>query len=309
MDLKTLCSIAINVDMTRQSTRREVEETVKSTNSLIFPATCIPDNQLTFAFPWFFNGFIVHHGDSSIVVDPGYDFVTRCMNSQINPSSIAHIVVTHVHIDHYASLAPLIEFVTYFSQKPLCIWLPHNYTNWSILPRYITEKKHVAIRTFNDTDPYTCAGLQITPFPLHHSIDHTTGLLIEANDIQSIAYISDTGYTESVSVEGVTKTPKDCQGEYGEILTRKNIILPLEKTDILISNINKVGFNRHSDYHLSLIELCDILQRFPRIKKCVVQHVNTVSAIHRELFDNAQKMESRLIFTDEKTSSIDISST
>lgn len=308
MDLKSLCSIAKNIDLARQSTRREVEETVKSANSLIFPAICIPDNQLTFAFPWFFNGFLVHHGQSSIVIDPGYDFVSRCMNSQINPSSIAHIVVTHAHIDHYASLAPLIEYVMYFSKKPLCIWLPHNYADWSILPRYITEKKNLVIRTFNDTDQFAGADLRITPFPLNHSIDHTTGLLIEANGIQSLAYISDTGYTESVSVEGVTRMPKDCQGEYGEILTRKNLTLPLEKTDILICNINKIGFNKHSEYHLTLIELCDILRRFPRIKKCLVQHVNMISASHRELFENAQKVVPRLIFTDEKTSNIDISS-
>ena len=125
-------------------------------------------------------------------------------------SLIKHILVTHSHIDHVASLPVFVENA--FEGKPDCVTihasevvldsLHRDLFNDRIWPDFIkmsppeAEAPFLRLQTIEPRRPFELDGLRFTPIPVDHLVP-TLGFVVE-DQRSAILVVSDTGPTEEI---------------------------------------------------------------------------------------------------------------
>lgn len=247
-----------------------------------FPAYTFNTNAMyTRVFPWKYNGFILYLGPLVLVVDPGVDFFSRCINSNINVMQPDTIFVSHGHLDHYASASPILEAMAsenddkkiriiaskeFYSQRLISEW--HLNTNGdglkNVTPLIAEPEKEIALNS----------QTTLLPIELMHSINGTIGFLIKYKNTK-IGYISDTGYAKTFkTTSGIYQADNDYKGDFEMIIEKhKYIKKAFEDVDYLVCNIYDFIYTRHSKTHLSGYDIIDILKD-TAIKYCILTHMN-----------------------------------
>jgi cAMP phosphodiesterase len=119
---------------------------------------------------------------------------------------VRHVVLTHAHIDHLASLPILAENAYDPARGGVTVWgsdavldaLRNHIFNWQIWPnlREIPTKDAPMMRVarLEAETPVTIDGIRITPVPVNHTVP-TFGLVLESG-ATTVVIASDTGPTE-----------------------------------------------------------------------------------------------------------------
>jgi ribonuclease BN (tRNA processing enzyme) len=148
--------------------------------------------------------------DDSVAVDAGA--ITRALNIS-EQHAIAHVLVTHTHMDHTASLPFLIENIFSSDMEPVSIYCTkrvlagvrkHLFNNdtWPDFSR-IPDRLYPSVRfvTIEAEKPFEITGLaggtlEVTAIPVNHIVP-TTGLLLRQGGSSTI-FTSDTGPTDRI---------------------------------------------------------------------------------------------------------------
>lgn len=121
---------------------------------------------------------------------------------------IKHLLITHAHLDHIASLPMLLENIykhqdqclTLHGSQAVIDCLQRDIFNDRVWPDFIglsrTQSPFLQINVMQDQKPLILEGLRITPVPVDHLVP-TNGFLVE-DDHSAIALVSDTGPTHEI---------------------------------------------------------------------------------------------------------------
>lgn len=249
---------------------------------IVFPAYAFESNAMyTRVFPWKYNGFMLHLGSFVLAVDPGVDFFSRCIASNINVMQPNAVFVSHGHLDHYASASTMLEAMAsekdgkeikiiaskeFYSQRLMSEW--HLNTNGdglkNVTPIIAEPEKEIILNS----------QTTLLPIELMHSADGTIGFIITYKNTK-IGYISDTGYAKSFKTNsGTYKTGDNYDGEYETINEKHEYIKKaFEYVDYLVCNIYDFIYTKRSKTHLSGYDVIDILKG-TAIKECILAHMN-----------------------------------
>jgi ribonuclease BN (tRNA processing enzyme) len=148
--------------------------------------------------------------DSVVSVDAGA--ITRSLSIE-QQRQIRHVLVTHSHMDHTASLPFLIENIFGCNEEPISIYSTkrvlakvrnHLFNNdtWPDFTR-LPNSLYPAVRfvEIRANEPFVISDLpsgelEVTPIPVNHIVP-TVGLLMRQGE-SSLLFTSDTGPTEQV---------------------------------------------------------------------------------------------------------------
>lgn len=165
--------------------------------------------------------------DGSVAIDAGA--ITRALSIE-EQKQIRHVIVTHTHLDHTATLPFLIEnifgandeAVTIYSTKRVLANVQRHLFNNDTWPDFSRIPNHLypSVR-FVEIEagvPVTISGppsgdITFTPVPVNHIVP-TIGLLIRQNG-STLAFTSDTGPTEEIwqrmnDEEGLSTVITEC---------------------------------------------------------------------------------------------------
>lgn len=281
-----LIQISNEIQQKKQDAREKLQQeslNSQSVDSIVFPAFSFKSTDTYVrAFPWKYNGFILHLGSITIIVDPGVDFLSRCLFSNINIMQPNTIFISHGHLDHYASASGMLEVMAsehkekrirfiaskeFYKQRVISNWHLNKEKGGLSNIESLTASPHKKITLNNNT--------QLTPTPLIHSIKGAMGFTLQYKNL-TIGYISDTGYTKSFRTNSgdIYNTGEPYKGTFKEIVSKHEYIKKLYKdVDYLICNVNDYTFTKHSKTHLSGYDIADIIKG-TKIKKCIITHLN-----------------------------------
>lgn len=151
--------------------------------------------------------------NDTVAIDAGCIGLFRSPREQ---ARIKHILITHTHMDHLASLPTFLENV--YDSGPECVTihgsaavldcLRRDIFNDRVWPNFIAMSEagvpFLRLATLHPRQPLVVEGLTITPIPVNHVVP-TLGFVIE--DGRSAVLIpSDTGPTEEIWERG-NQTP------------------------------------------------------------------------------------------------------
>ena len=125
-------------------------------------------------------------------------------------ADVHHVILTHTHLDHLASLPIAIAEVYPKLRQPMRVYAtPHvldavrkHLFNGVIWPDFSTIKLpagHGSAMEFHPItprQPFTLEGLRFTAIPVSHAVP-TIGLIVESEDA-ALAFTSDTSHTEEI---------------------------------------------------------------------------------------------------------------
>jgi cAMP phosphodiesterase len=142
--------------------------------------------------------------NDGVAVDAGSLGLVGCPADQ---ARVRHVVLTHAHLDHIASLPIFLDNIYELTPKPVTIhtsaevWRAlrvsiFNNKVWPDLFRLKRAKPFFRARTLTAGKTIKVEGLRITPIPVSHAVP-TLGLIIE-DARAAIVIPSDTGPTEEI---------------------------------------------------------------------------------------------------------------
>ncbi len=148
--------------------------------------------------------------DGAVAIDAGA--ITRALTID-EQRSIRHVLLTHTHMDHTATLPFLIENSFGVSSEPVSIYCPkqvlagvrrHLFNNdtWPDFTRIPNQLyPSVVFEEIEAEEPFVIGGLpggplEVTAIPVNHIVP-TVGLLLRQGG-RSLLFTSDTGPTERV---------------------------------------------------------------------------------------------------------------
>jgi len=149
------------------------------------------------------SGYLIE-GPGRLLLDCGPGVLPRLREAETWPL-IDAIVITHFHLDHWGDLVPWVWGTMYGlgSQGPQPeLWLPpdgrdHLATLGQRLGFPDMFERSFQLRQYENTIPFTAAGLTVTPLRLPHYTLVTYGLRVE-NERRTLAYSGDAGPSDNL---------------------------------------------------------------------------------------------------------------
>jgi cAMP phosphodiesterase len=148
---------------------------------------------------------------TSYVVDGRVAFDAGCLGFVGEPAQqalIKHVVLSHTHLDHIASLPIFLEnvydarpdCVTVYGSRAVLDCLQHDFFNGRVWPDFIAlSPPHAPLLKLQELEAgraFEVEGLHITPVPVSHTVP-TLGFVIEGPN-GAVIIVSDTGPTEEI---------------------------------------------------------------------------------------------------------------
>ncbi len=157
------------------------------------------------------SAFVLRHNQRFFLIDCGESTQMHLKDNHIHMQKISHILISHLHGDHYFGLVGLISSLHLFGRRnPLYVYGPPELeqivrmqlevgqTELSYPLRFVVTGRDSQQLLFEDKT------MEVYSFPLVHGM-HTTGFLFREKPSErgetppkSFAYCSDTAYTETI---------------------------------------------------------------------------------------------------------------
>ena len=130
---------------------------------------------------------------------------------------VKHVLLSHSHLDHVASLPLFLENVHQAADEPVTVYaseavlecLRRDLFNGRLWPDLValsrSEAEFLRLVTIEDGRAFSVAGLRITPCAVDHVVP-TLGFLLE-DDAAAVLLVSDTGPTQAIW-DLANRTPK-----------------------------------------------------------------------------------------------------
>ena len=143
--------------------------------------------------------------NDTLAVDAGPLGFWRTPDDQ---ARIRHVLLTHTHVDHLATLPILADNAYRPGRECLTVWgndavltcLREDIFNWRVWPNLLElptkEAPILKLAKLEAEKPLVLEGIRITPVPVSHTVP-TFGLVLEEGDT-AVLIVSDTGPTERI---------------------------------------------------------------------------------------------------------------
>lgn len=137
-----------------------------------------------------------------LVIDTGPDFRTQCL--AYNVKHIDAVLITHPHRDHLAGLDDIRPFcfiqeqnIPIYASDFTCGAIRHDFEYCFAEPKYpgVPEINLHEIRYYQ---PFTAAGVEILPLPVHHA-----QMVVTAYRIGRFTYITDAGLIDDDAIHAI----------------------------------------------------------------------------------------------------------
>ncbi len=144
------------------------------------------------------NGYLVQEGETNLVIDLGNGCLSR-LRMAVEFTELSAVLITHMHIDHFADLYPLYYALRFHPGKPwgLRLLLPEG--GLSLVGRILGEDARAHLpRVFREEalcsgNIYQIGDVYVSAFPTSHPVEGYA-VRVEGKG-WSLAYSSDTGPT------------------------------------------------------------------------------------------------------------------
>lgn len=159
--------------------------------------------------------YLVETNDRYLLLDCGFNCVTRICEAGVSPADIDYIFLSHKHPDHFMGLIHLLFALKspfYNRSEPVCIF------GFPGLISYFTQFKEILGKwiepgfeiIFQEDKSFNSGGFQFDLFSTLHS-EESSGINIVVNN-KKISYTSDTGFSENVieNINGSDLAILDC---------------------------------------------------------------------------------------------------
>ncbi|MFN8626614.1 MAG: MBL fold metallo-hydrolase [Candidatus Binatia bacterium] len=155
-------------------------------------------------------GYLVRSGDRAVLLDCGASTLTAMKQQHVEPGSVDHIVISHLHGDHFAGIPFLLLAYTYEQprDRPLGIAGPPG-IEARVRGLFATVYKEIAARTlpfalqFTELAPgrpQSLGSMEIVPFEVpHQERELSLGFRLDVGG-RRIVYSGDTGWTDALIV-------------------------------------------------------------------------------------------------------------
>ena len=201
--------------------------------------------------------------NDTLAIDAGCLGFYGCARDQ---ARIRHILLTHSHIDHLASLPVFAENA--FEGRPDCVTihassavlecLRRDVFNNILWPDFLAlsegKDKFLCLRPFEAGQTRTLDGLQITAIAINHPVP-TVAYLV-ADERAAVAFVSDTGPTE-------------------EIWQRINTLTHLEAVFLECCFPNSMTWLANVSKHLTPALLADEVRKLTLPTRIIVVHIKS----------------------------------
>jgi phosphoribosyl 1,2-cyclic phosphate phosphodiesterase len=134
--------------------------------------------------------------ENELLVDFNADTYTNALRYGFDASKLEHVLITHVHADHYY----LDEFcnrgVNFAKDLPvdtLQVYGSKDVENVSGKLQYLTTQKRVCFTTLQPYETYQIAGIKVTPLPAEHGTDNPFVYILEKNG-KTFFLFNDSGF-------------------------------------------------------------------------------------------------------------------
>jgi hypothetical protein len=247
------------------------------------------DEFLRNGLSWHFNGFIVSTGSNVIAVDPGVGFLYRLQISNINPSTINYVYISHAHIDHYGGANELLDWLIRAKRPVTIMGAKTVFAEKAISDFHSARTKfpkdwaplHSSVELSHQKE-IQLADAKIVPFSLHHGVECMGFRLITKYGV--VAYLSDTGYAVNFKERGkvisLSKTEYPTTDGFTYVSWHRDIIKNIAKSNLLLANVDSFYPNKNSSTHLSIMDLVHILkQPETQVDKIILGHINPVAEL------------------------------
>lgn len=269
----------------------QAANSVRNGSYIYIPKSVIgKDNiQLRRGLPWLYNGFVIGVDDMVLAVDPGVNFVLRLTESGFDLSSINHVFLSHLHLDHTADANTLLEW-SIRSRKNTKVLAPKSVFDTGAISEFhagISSRfpaNHSSEIINGQTVVDLFANRRLCFIEMKHGVE-CYGFILNT-PMANICYVSDTCYAQQVLPKGATEFV-DINNlteptEVTEITKHhKHIKQAVKSADILIANVDSFLHNKNSRNHLSVIDLLHMVKD-SQVKKIIIVHLNPVGELDYE---------------------------
>lgn len=316
-------------DRLKKEYRKYAPQKTDTGSKIILPQLFVVNSEETRAQSWLSNGFAIDVSGWMMIVDPGLDFYTRFAAAGLDLRRVGLVFISHWHSDHTLGLPAILERLVELKREkqafPLQLVMP---TGWEQeLSAYqqgqihkLAEsgclKLHVLGSNVSELEDQLNLevglslnlnlnlNLKMEFLPLKHSTQFTFGFKLSAHGgtkLPTLGYLSDTGY--AVALDHVADPKTWDPSKLPNIAARHDYIRNFYRdTEVLISNINDLAYNRHSQYHLSGWDLADIIEG-SKVRKLILQHLSPIapdgsdqSRYYRQFFEGVNGLGAQQIF-------------
>lgn len=143
-------------------------------------------------------GIHILQGTTKLYIDPGPGALIFSNWAGLSPQKLDGLIVTHCHPDHYSDAEVLIEAMSRGATKKRgTLAAPRSVLQGNGVGPSISTYHQELVDTMQILEPHATfevGTLKVRGVEAQHSDPHTVGLIIEATNVGSIGYTSDTGY-------------------------------------------------------------------------------------------------------------------
>jgi ribonuclease Z len=171
--------------------------------------------------------------DHYFLIDCGEGTQVKLRQHNIGLSRIEHILISHLHGDHFYGLVPLLSSLSLLErQKPIHIYGPAALEEGINQIMALSNSRLNFPLHFHPTDPnkkaliFESERIEVFSFPLSHSIECTGFYFKEKLGPRKIIKSAIEGLNLSVPELRALKQGKDLKGANGEVLLNENFTLP-----------------------------------------------------------------------------------
>jgi ribonuclease BN (tRNA processing enzyme) len=207
------------------------------------------------------SGLIIEGNGEPILFDIGSGILRRLVEARIDITTIAHVFLSHFHVDHCSDFLPLCQSLWLENyQKTLMLYGPPSMKEWSrgvydVAFPYLRDRISIEQRILEENDAVYIDDVTITTSPTTHGSYDSRAFKIE-HEGKSAVYSADTAPS-------------------------RDVIELASGVDVLIHECNWLDGNHKSGVHTSPSELMGIVEE-AQPKKVVLTHLSPEVVEHRD---------------------------
>jgi ribonuclease BN (tRNA processing enzyme) len=152
---------------------------------------------------------LLRHSGQTVLVDVGDGTVRDLVSRRTDFGSIAGVLLTHEHFDHFSGLYTFLHFCRLLGRKEelvLVVPKPAHVVNYLLKPPIMYEPLpyHVRLLEVSDNETVSVGKLRATGFSVKHTVPNALGYVIRDNKEYRVVISGDTSVCSNLSrnVEG-----------------------------------------------------------------------------------------------------------
>jgi ribonuclease Z len=146
---------------------------------------------------------LLTHNDQHLLVDVGDGTVRDLVSRRADFGSIAGILLTHEHFDHFSGLYNLLHFCRLLRRKEelvLVVPKPAHVVNHLLKPPLMYEQLPFQVRLveIEDSETVSIGALRATGFAVKHTLPNAFGFSVQDNEGYRVVLSGDTAFCSNL---------------------------------------------------------------------------------------------------------------